>query len=158
MRDAATIAFGITAAETGHLVFGTIHTVTAATTVDRLVNACPVEEQEHVRAMLAGSLRAVLCQYLHRRRDAPGRVLSVEVMVNNEAIASLIRQAKAYQIPSVIATSRQLGMQLMDTELMRLVQEGRISGEDAYMRAAVKKDFEALVGGAPPEPGRPLGA
>jgi twitching motility protein PilT len=147
MRDAATIAFGISAAETGHLVFGTIHTVTAATTVDRLVNACPVDEQEHVRAMLAGSLRAVLCQYLHRRRDTPGRVLSVEVMVNNEAIANLIRQAKTHQIPSVIATSRHVGMQLMDTELMRLLQEGRISGEDAYMRAAVKKDFEAFFGG-----------
>jgi twitching motility protein PilT len=152
MRDAATIAFGITAAETGHLVFGTVHTVSAASTVDRLVNACPIEEQDHVRAMLAGSLRAVVCQYLHRRRDQPGRVLSVEVLVNSEAVANLIRTGKTHQIPSVIATSRQAGMQLMDTELMRLVQEGRISGEDAYMRAANKKDFEALVAGASAAP------
>jgi twitching motility protein PilT len=153
MRDAETIGFGITAAETGHLVFGTIHTVSAATTVDRLVNACPADEQEHVRAMLAGSLRAVVCQYLHKRRDQPGRCLSVEVMMNNEAIAHLIRSGKAHQIPSAIATSRHLGMQLMDSELLRLVQAGQISAEDAFMRAANKKDFEGLLAeGAPVGP------
>jgi twitching motility protein PilT len=152
MRDAETISFGITAAETGHLVFGTIHTVTAATTVDRLINACPAEEQEHVRAMLAGSLRAVVCQYLHKRRDQPGRCLSVEVMLNNEAVANLIRSGKSHQISSTIATSRNMGMQLMDVELMRLMQAGQISAEDAFMRAANKKDFEAFL-----TPGASLG-
>jgi twitching motility protein PilT len=147
MRDAATISFGISAAETGHLVFGTVHTVSAATTVDRLVNACPADDHDHVRAMLAGSLRAVVCQYLHKRLDQPGRVLSVEVMINNDAIANLIRTAKTHQIGSVITTSRQSGMQLMDAELLRLVQEGRISVEDAYMRAFVKRDFEGMLAG-----------
>src|SRR5438445_12981363 len=81
--------------------------------------------------MLAGSLRAVVCQYLVPRADGPGRCLAVEVMLNNEAIANLIRKGKSFQIPSVIATSREQGMQLMDQDLMRLYKEGRISAEDA---------------------------
>ena len=150
LRDAATIAFAVTAAETGHLVFGTVHTVSAAATVDRLINACPPGQHEHIRTLLAGALRAVVCQYLHRRRNGPGRVLSVEVMLNNEAVASLIRKGKAFQIPSVIATSREQGMQLMDADLMRLYQEGSISAEDGYVRAVNKKDFEGVL--APPRP------
>jgi twitching motility protein PilT len=137
----------VTAAETGHLVFGTIHTVSAALTVDRLINAFPPGQQDEVRAILAGSLRAVVCQYLHQRRDAPGRCLSAEVMLNNEAVANLIRKGKTFQIPTQIATSRASGMQLMDGELMRLYREGRISAEDAYMKASSKKDFEALLQG-----------
>jgi twitching motility protein PilT len=144
MRDTASIAFGLTAAETGHLVFGTIHTVSAATTVDRLINTFPAPEQTHVRAVLSGSLRAVVCQFLHRRRDKAGRCLSVEVLLNNEAIASLIRKGKTFQIPSVITTSRALGMQTMDAELLRLAQQGVISAEDAYMKAASKKEFEGM--------------
>jgi len=150
LRDAATISFAVTAAETGHLVFGTVHTVSAASTVDRLINACPPSQHEHIRTLLSGALRAVVCQYLHRRRNGPGRVLSVEVMLNNEAVGSLIRKGKGFQIPSVIATSREQGMQLMDTDLMRLYQEGTISAEDAYLRAVNKKDFEAVL--APPRP------
>jgi twitching motility protein PilT len=155
MRDYPTIAFGISAAETGHLVFGTIHTVTAATTVDRLINACPPAQQNHVRAMLAGCLRAVVCQYLHSRRDAPGRVVSAEVMLNNEAIAQLIRQGKTHQLPSAIMTAQNVGMQTMDNELMRLVREGKISAEDAYVKAASKKEFAALL--APAENVRQAG-
>lgn len=147
MRDRPTIAFAVTAAETGHLVFGTIHTVSAALTVDRLINAFPPGQQDEVRAILAGSLRAVICQFLHPRRDANGRCLSVEVMLNNEAVANLIRKGKTFQISTQIATSRAAGMQLMDTELMRLYNEGKISAEDAYMKAASKKDFEALMQG-----------
>jgi twitching motility protein PilT len=147
MRDRPTISFAVTAAETGHLVFGTIHTVSAALTVDRLINAFPPGQQDEVRAILAGSLRAVVCQFLHPRRDASGRCLSVEVMLNNEAIANLIRKGKTFQIATQIATSRAAGMQLMDGELMRLYNEGKISAEDAYMKAASKKDFEALMQG-----------
>jgi twitching motility protein PilT len=154
MRDLPTISFAVSAAETGHLVFGTIHTVSAAATVDRLINAFPPGQQDHVRAVLAGSLRAVVCQYLHRRLDGAGRCLSVEVMINTEAVANLIRKGKTYQLPSVIATSRQLGMQLMDQELVRLVKEGVIGAEDAYMRAENKKEFESFVAGGP-EPGAP---
>jgi twitching motility protein PilT len=147
MRDFPTIAFAVTAAETGHLVLGTVHTSSAASSVDRLITACPPGQQDDVRSMLAGSLRAVVCQYLLRRSDGPGRVLAVEVMINNDAIASLIRKGKAFQIPSVITTSREVGMQLMDTELMRLAKEGVISPEEAYMKAANKRDFEGLVPG-----------
>jgi twitching motility protein PilT len=142
MRDLPTISFAVAAAETGHLVFGTLHTVSADTTIDRVVNAFPPQQRDQVRSMLADSLRAVLCQYLIPRKDGAGRVLSVEVLLNNEAIANLIRKGKAYQIPSVIATSREQGMHLMDGELKRLVREEVISLEEAYMRAANKKEFE----------------
>jgi twitching motility protein PilT len=149
MRDLATISFAVTAAETGHLVFGTVHTVSADTSVDRLVNTFPPPQQPQVRAMLAESLRAVVCQHLLRRKDGAGRVLAVEVMVNNDAVANLIRKSKTFQIPSVIATSRDLGMQSMDSELIRLVKEGVVSVEEAYMKAFDKKTFEGAV--APPE-------
>jgi twitching motility protein PilT len=126
--------------------------VSAAGTVDRLVNAFPAGRQDHVRSMLAGSLRAVVCQYLHQRRDAPGRCLSVEVMLNSDAVANLIRKGKTFQLSSVIATSREQGMQLMDGELMRLVKEGKISADDAYAKAVSKKEFEGLAGGEPTPP------
>ena len=145
LRDLPTISFAVSAAETGHLVFGTIHTVSAAGTVDRLISAFPPGQQDDVRSMLAGSLRAVVCQYLVPRADGPGRCLAVEVMLNNEAIANLIRKGKTFQIPSVIATSREQGMQLMDAELLRLTRNGTISIDEAYARAGNKKDFEPLV-------------
>jgi twitching motility protein PilT len=148
MRDHQTIAFGMSAAETGHLVFGTVHTVSAATTVDRLISACPPAQQDHARALLAGSLRAVVCQYLHPRSDGKGRCLSVEVLLNNDAVANLIRKGKTHQIPSVIQTSRGSGMQLMDAELLRLCQEGLITPEDAYAKAVGKKEFEGLLNSA----------
>jgi twitching motility protein PilT len=92
--------------------------------------------------MLADSLRAILCQHLIPRRDGGGRVLAAEVLINNEAVAHLLRKGKAYQIPAVVATAREAGMQAMDVELRRLVRDGVISAEEAYMRAASKKDFE----------------
>jgi len=149
MRDFPTISFAVTAAETGHLVFGTLHTVSADTTVDRIINAFPHAQASQVRSMLADSLRAVLCQYLIPRADAQGRILAVETMLNTEAIANLIRKGKTHQIPSMITTSREHGMQLMDVELRRLFDAGAISAEDAYMRAASKKDFEAILEKAP---------
>ena len=145
LRDLATISFAVSAAETGHLVFGTIHTVSSAGCVDRLVNVFPGNQQDHVRSIVAGSLKAVICQHLVPRADGSGSNLAVEVMLNNEAIANLIRQGKTFQIPSVIATSREQGMQLMDTELLRLAREGRISPAEAYARAVSKKDFEPLL-------------
>ncbi|HET7789034.1 MAG TPA: PilT/PilU family type 4a pilus ATPase [Myxococcales bacterium] len=145
MRDLPTIEFTVVAAETGHLVFGTVHTVSAATTVDRIVSAFPPGQQQQVRSTLADSLRAVVCQYLMKEKTGPGRVLAVELLVNNEAVANLIRKGKAFQLPSLISTSREQGMQLMDTDLMRLVKEGRISAEDAYVKAVSKKEFEPLV-------------
>ena len=145
IRDLATIEFTVIAAETGHLVFGTVHTVSAATTVDRLISAFPPGQQEQVRSTLADSLRAVVCQYLLKTRDGQGRVLAVEILLNNEAVSNLIRKGKSFQIPSVIATSREQGMQLMDQDLMRLLKEGKISAEDAYVKATSKKDFEVFL-------------
>ena len=142
MRDLPTISFAVTAAETGHLVFGTVHTASADTTIDRIMNAFPAAARDQVRSMLADSLRAVLCQHLIPRRDGTGRVLAAEVLINNDAVAHLLRKGKAYQIPAVVATAREAGMQAMDVELRRLVREGVISVEEAYMRATSKKDFE----------------
>jgi len=151
MRDLETIAFAIAAADSGHLVFGTLHTATADTSIDRLINAFPSEEKDQVRISIAENLRAVLCQYLLKRVDQDGRRVAAEVMINNDAISNLIRKGKTYQIPSVVATSREQGMQSMDNELMRLYRAGVISVEDAYMKANSKKEFEDLVG----EEGRP---
>ena len=153
MRDLPTISFAVTAAETGHLVFGTLHTVSADSTVDRIINAFPAGQQEQVRAMLAESLRAVLCQFLIPRKDRSGRVLAAEVLLNNDAVANLVRKGKAYQLPSIMAISRERGMQSMDGELKRLVQEGLITEQEAYVRAFDKKEFLGPDARRTPEPG-----
>ena len=145
MRDLPTIEFTVVAAETGHLVFATVHTVSVATSVDRMISAFPPGQQTQVRSTLADSLRAVICQYLMKEKTGSGRVLAVELMVNNDAISNLIRKGKAFQIPSIISTSREQGMQLMDTDLMRLLKEDRITAEDAYVKATSKKEFEPFV-------------
>jgi twitching motility protein PilT len=152
----------VTAAETGHLVFGTIHTVSADTSIDRLTNAFPAAQQEQVRSMLSESLRSVVCQYLLRRKDIPGRQLALEIMINTDAVSAMIRKGKTYQIPSVVATSREIGMQSMDADLLRLVKEGKVWAEEAYMKARSKKDFESFlataVEGASASPSAPGGA
>ncbi len=153
MRDLATVQFAITASETGHLVLGTLHTVSVDTSVDRLVSLFPPGQQPQVRALLADTLRAVMCQYLIKRQDGQGRAIAVEIMINNEAVANLIRKGKTFQIPSVIATQKDAGMQSMDSDLERLFRAGIISAEDAYMKAANKKNFELVIAG--PEAGQP---
>ncbi|NOZ87764.1 MAG: PilT/PilU family type 4a pilus ATPase [Deltaproteobacteria bacterium] len=145
LRDLPTISFAVSAAETGHLVFGTVHTASAETSMDRIINAFPPKQQDQVRSMLAESLRVVLCQYLLKRKDGKGRVLAAEVMINNDAISNLIRKGTCYQIPSIIATSREMGMQLMDSDLMRLYKDGLVSVEEAYIKATNKKDFESIL-------------
>jgi twitching motility protein PilT len=150
LRDLPTISFAVSAAETGHLVFGTIHTVSAAGTMDRLINVFPAGQHDEVRGLLAGSLRAVVCQYLIPRADNKGRCLAVEVLLNNDAVANLIRKGKTFQIPSVIATSKDQGMQLMDAELQRLAKEGQITAGEAFSRAVNKKDFETLTSASGP--------
>ncbi|MFO0645011.1 MAG: PilT/PilU family type 4a pilus ATPase [Polyangiales bacterium] len=146
MRDLAMVSFAVTAAETGHLVLGTVHTSSAETTVDRLVNVFPSGQQPQVRSMLAESLRAVVCQHLIPRKEPPGRVIACEVMINNDAVSNLIRKGKSFQIPAVVATSRDAGMQSMDSELMRLYRDGTIAPEEAYLRAVDKKTFEVAFG------------
>ncbi len=150
LRDLESISFAVTAAETGHLVLATVHTTSADASIDRLINAFPSAQQAQVRSMLAESLRGVTCQYLLRSPKG-GRSLAVEVMLNNEAIQSLIRKGKTFQIPSVIATSREQGMQLMDGELIRLAKEGLADVSDAYARAIDKRAFESALGLADPD-------
>jgi twitching motility protein PilT len=147
MRDLTTIEFTVTAAETGHLVFGTVHTVSAATSVDRLISAFPPGQQAQVRSMLADSLRAVVCQHLLPEKSGKGRVLALEILLNNGAVANMIRKGKCFQLPSVISTSAEQGMRLMDGDLLRLLKEGRVRVEDAYVKATNKKDFEAFLEG-----------
>lgn len=145
MRDLETIQFAVTAAETGHLVFGTVHTVSADKSIDRMINSFPSNRQGQVRSMLSETLRGVVCQHLLRRKDQDGRILAVEVMIANDAVSSLIRNGKTFQLPSVIATSADQGMQVMDRELARLVKKGIVDYEEAYMKAVDKAAFEGLA-------------
>jgi twitching motility protein PilT len=134
MRDLATIESAITAAETGHLVYGTLHTASAAGTINRLVDAFPTNQQEQIRAQLATSLLAVLCQQLMPTLKG-GMVAAYEFMVVTPAVANLIRENKSYRIPSSIQTGKRFGMQLLDDHLVKLLTDGIISAENAMDRA-----------------------
>ncbi len=135
LRDLETIEAALRAAETGHLVFGTLHTTSAQGTVTRIVDQFPVNQQEQIRIQLAGTLIAVLCQALMPRIDVRGRVAAFEFMFVTSAIANLIRENKVYRIPSSIQTGKRYGMQLLDEHLFRLYAEGKISAEDAVDHA-----------------------
>ena len=145
MRDIDTISLAITAAETGHLVFGTLHTATAAGTVDRVIDAFPAGQQGQIRQMLSDSLRAVISQHLVPRRDGRGRVAAFEILRNMPNVAGLIRDAKTFQIASAIQTGAGAGMQTMDAALLKLVQEGKADPRAAYDRALRKDLFEPYV-------------
>ncbi|HAX72917.1 MAG TPA: type IV pili twitching motility protein PilT [Firmicutes bacterium] len=131
MRDLETIQIALTAAETGHLVIGTLHTSSAASTVERIIDVFPAEKQTQIRMQLAGSLVGVVAQRLFKRIDADGRKAVCEIMINTPAIANLIRSEKVFQIPSVIQTNREMGMQTMEMHLNELIMYGVISPEDA---------------------------
>lgn len=156
LRDRETIEFAVNAAETGHLVFATVHTTSAATSLDRLIHACEAARQPVIRSMLAESLRAVLCQQLLRTKDGTGRrVLACEILISNEAISNLVRKDKSFQLPSVLMTHADEGMRLMDDDLKRLVQEGTVDANDALLKALDKIAFsEFLEGLAKGEAGR----
>lgn len=141
MRDLETIELAITAAETGHLVFGTLHTNSAAKTVDRIINVFPTNQQEQIRAMLGESLQGVICQQLLRTVDGK-RCAAMEILAVNSAVSNLIREGKTFQIASVIQTGRAQGMQLMDQAIQDLLAEGRISREEAYKYATNKTLFQ----------------
>jgi twitching motility protein PilT len=141
MRDLETIELAITAAETGHLVFGTLHTNSAAKTVDRIINVFPTNQQEQIRAMLGESLQGVICQQLLRTVDGK-RCAAMEILAVNPAVSNLIREGKTFQIASVIQTGRSQGMQLMDQAIQDLLAEGRISREEAYKYATNKSLFQ----------------
>ena len=138
MRDLETISLAITAAETGHLVLATLHTSNASRTLDRLLDVFPPEQQEHVRVMVAESLRGVISHQLIPRKDGTGRVLALEILTNTPAVANVIRENKTFMLPGIIQTGKKQGMRLMDDVLIDLYQRGLISAEEAYARAEQK--------------------
>jgi twitching motility protein PilT len=144
LRDLETIRLALTAAETGHLVLGTLHTQGAAKTVDRIVDVFPAEEKDMVRSMLAESLHAVISQVLCKRKDGSGRVAAYEVMVGTPAVRNLIREGKVAQLYSVMQTGRALGMQTLDQSLVACVQQGRISAEHARLHMKYQEALDAV--------------
>ncbi|MCX7732992.1 MAG: type IV pilus twitching motility protein PilT [candidate division WOR-3 bacterium] len=145
MRDLETISLALTAAETGHLVLSTLHTKSVAETVDRVIDVFPADQQEYVRQIFASVIRGIISQTLLPRKDGRGRVAAMEVLIATPAIKNLIREAKVHQIPSLVQTGSQYGMQTMDQSLELLLKKGLISPEVAYAAANDKKMF------SPPE-------
>ncbi len=145
MRDLETISLAITAAETGHLVLSTLHTSNASRTLDRLLDVFPPAQQEHVRVMVAESLRGILSHQLIPTKDGTGRVLALEILTNTPAVANVIREAKTYMLPGIIQTGKKQGMRLMDDALIDLYDQGLISGEEAYERAEQKQLMRKYV-------------
>jgi len=158
MRDLETIRLALTAAETGHLVFGTLHTSSAAKTMDRIIDVFPAAEKDMVRAMLSESLRAVISQALLKKQGG-GRVAAHEIMVATPAIKNLIRENKVAQMYSIIQTGQKLGMQTLDQCLTRLVLENTCSLEDALVKAVNKEEMKKAcgVGAAPAAPQQKAG-
>src|SRR5215813_7319981 len=139
MRDLETISLAITAAETGHLVLGTLHTGNASRTLDRVLDVFPPDQQEQIRIMVSESLRGVISQQLISRADGTGRVLGLEILSNTPAVANVIREAKTYMLPGIIQTGKKQGMRLMDDTLIELYQRGLITSQEAYTRAEQKQ-------------------
>jgi twitching motility protein PilT len=140
MRDLETIRLALTAAETGHLVFGTLHTSSAAKTIDRIIDVFPAGEKDMVRSMLSESLRAVISQTLMKKIGG-GRTAAWEIMIGNPAIRNLIREDKIAQMYSAIQTGQAIGMQTLDQHLQDLVAKGVVSKQDAQLKAMNKDTF-----------------
>ena len=149
MRDLETISLAVTAAETGHLVFGTLHTQDAPQTVDRVIDVFPPHQQHQVRAQLANALQGVITQTLIPRRDAKGRVVACEVLVPTPAVRNLIREGKNHQIYSAMQTGSKFGMQTMYAALVDLVRRGLISRQEAEKRSSNPDELRRLMGGTP---------
>ncbi|MFH2060156.1 MAG: type IV pilus twitching motility protein PilT [Pseudomonadota bacterium] len=149
LRDLETISLAIEAASTGHLVFGTLHTSSAAKTVDRIIEVFPSTEQAQIRSTLADGLRAVIAQTLFKRVDKKGRCAALEILVATPAVRNLIREAKTHQIPSMIQTGKQYGMQLLDDAIMQLYKKGWISPDEAYGKANNKSLFRPFLKNPP---------
>lgn len=147
MRDPETVSIALTAAETGHLVFSTLHTVGSAKTIDRIVDMFPAEQQQQIRTQLSTVCEGVISQQLIKTTDGRNRVAALEVMVTTPAIRNLIRENKTYQIQNIIQTSSKIGMQSMDQELVNLFRQGRISKESVLSRCTDFEYTSRLVGG-----------
>ena len=145
MRDLETIALALTASETGHLVFATLHTNSAAETINRIVDVFPAGQQDQIRAQFADSVLGVISQRLLPTKDKKGRVAAMEIMIATPAIRNLIREGKIHQIPSAIQTGGQFDMQLMDQNLLAFVQEGKISREIALLYAHDPRTMESKI-------------
>ena len=145
MRDLDTTALAITAAETGHLVLSTLHTVNASQTVERIVDRYPATQQNQIRAMLANTLQAVISQTLFRRIDKPGMVPAIEVMLCTPAVRNIIREARTYEIPNVIETSRSIGMTTLDNSIAELYFNGMISRDDAVAQASFPDKLDRML-------------
>ncbi|HEV8701506.1 MAG TPA: type IV pilus twitching motility protein PilT [Candidatus Polarisedimenticolia bacterium] len=144
MRDLETVAIAIETAETGHLVFGTLHTNTAASTVDRIIDQFPADRQNQIRAMLSESLKGVIAQTLCRRKGG-GRVAALEILLVSPAVSNLIREGKTFQIPSVMQTGRGSGMITLSDSLLELVKKGQVEPEEAYANAVNKQELRSML-------------
>ncbi len=149
MRDLETISLAIEASATGHLVLATLHTTSAAKTVDRVIEVFPVSQQEQIRNTLADGLRAVVAQTLLKRIDIKGRLAALEIMIANPAVRNLIREGKTFQIPSMIQTGKKYGMQSLDDAILEHLEKKRISPDDAYNRANDKAKFRPYLKNPP---------
>ena len=145
MRDLETIELALTAAATGHLVFGTLHTSSAPKTIDRIIDVFPTHQQNQIRTTLAESLKGVVAQNLFRRIDKPGRVAALEILVVDNPIANLIREGKTHQIPGMMQVGKKKGNQPLDDAIIELLRAARISPEEAYEKATDKKKFRAML-------------
>ncbi|HZF01183.1 MAG TPA: type IV pilus twitching motility protein PilT [Methylomirabilota bacterium] len=150
MRDLETIELALTAASTGHLVFGTLHTQSAAKTVDRIIDVFPADQQNKIRQTLSESLKGVVAQTLFKRIDKKGRCAAFEILVFTTAVANLVREGKTHQIPGMIQVGKKLGNQPLDDHIMEHLRMKRIAPEDAYEKALDRKKFRALLA-HPPE-------
>ncbi|MFW6149001.1 MAG: type IV pilus twitching motility protein PilT, partial [Atribacterota bacterium] len=146
MRDLETISMALKAAETGHLVFSTLHTNSAADTIERMINAFPAHQQAQARLQVSGTIEAVIAQTLIPTADGLGRIVAAELMLATPAIRNLIRDEKIHQIPSTIQISRNIGMQSLDQSLKDLLMEGKITREDALRKSTNKKAFLEFAG------------
>jgi len=149
MRDLETIELAITAASTGHLVFGTLHTPSASKTVDRIIDVFPADQQNKIRATLSESLKGVVAQNLFKRVDKKGRVAALEILVFTTAIANLVRENKTHQLPGMIQVGKKLGNQPLDDSIMDLMKMKRIAAEEAYDKCIDKKKFRPFLSTPP---------
>ncbi len=149
MRDLETISLAIEAAMTGHLVMATLHTISAAKTVDRVIEIFPTHQQPQVRATLADALRGVVSQTMFKRIDVKGRCVAFEILVATPAVRNLIREGKTYQIPSAMQTGKKFGMQTLDDAIMELLQKGWVDPDEAYSKCVDKARFRPFAKSAP---------
>jgi twitching motility protein PilT len=145
MRDLETISLALTAAETGHLVFGTLHTMNAPKTVDRVIDVFPPQQQQQIRVMFAEAIAAVISQVLLKRRDRRGRIAALEIMIANPAVRNLVREGKTHQLSSIIQTSQKLGMQSMDQLLKNLAMTGKVDFNEAKTYAVNPDLFDDRI-------------